>query len=162
MRKVFTIMFAAGIFFGGMANGEEPAAPSKNEQVPPKPVPQSSPLPPWAAEPERTQEPPSPDRFYNEFFHMLLVLGLILAVLLGVTWFLKRMLNMRFEQGNATSSIKIIERRVLTPKTAIYVIEIFEKRFAIAESHNGITSLGELKEEPLHPSEFEKIMQKKT
>lgn len=143
MRKWLFLLLAIG-FFCGYAFAADPAA---------SPLP----TPPWGAE-EVTEHPgpPSPDRFYQEFLHMLTVLGLILLVLLGVTWFLKRMLNVRVQQINATSPIKVIEKRALTPKTAIYVLEIYDKRIAIAESHNGVTSLGELKEEEI--KDFKQFM----
>lgn len=106
--------------------------------------------------PEEIPESPSPDRFYYEFLHMMLILGFILALLLVVTWVLKRMLNVRVQQINASSPIKIIEKRALTAKTSIFVVEIFDKTFALAESHNGVTHLGEVSDRPRRS--FEEVM----
>jgi flagellar biogenesis protein FliO len=101
--------------------------------------------PPWPME-QDTVQPPSPDRFYHEFLKMMAILGFILVILFTVTWFLKRFLNVRVQQINATSPIKIVERRALSPKTAIYVIEVYDKHFAFAESHNALAVLGEVHE----------------
>ena len=97
---------------------------------------------------------------------MMATLGLIISLILIVAWFLKRMLNSRQEQANATSLIKVIERRSLSPKTAIYLLEIEGKSVLISESHNGVTHLTdyntpEEKEEtqPL-PSAFNKLLDK--
>jgi flagellar biogenesis protein FliO len=88
---------------------------------------------------EETSENSS--RFFQEFLHMLSILGVMIAVLLLASWFLKRLVSTKVQQGNAASMIKIIERRGLTAKTAIYLIEIDEQRIAIAESSNGATLL---------------------
>lgn len=85
------------------------------------------------------------DRFMTEFLNMLTTLGLVIAVILTLTWFLKRMLNTRIQQINEQSDIKILERRALTPKSTVYLLEIKGKGFIIAESHNGITSLGTIR-----------------
>jgi len=46
------------------------------------------------------------------------------------------------------SVVKIEERRALSPKTLLYVINIEGKRLLVAESQNGITKLSELKNKP--------------
>lgn len=87
---------------------------------------------------------PSTGELYLEFFKMIFMLGVIIAFLLLIMWFIKRMLSSRIEQLNTTSVIKILERRPITPKTALYIVEAFDKRLMIAESHNGVTLLSDL------------------
>lgn len=99
------------------------------------------------------REPPPPDipetsQLYVEFFKMILMLAVIITFLLLVMWFIKRMMSARIEQMNVTSTIKVTERRLLTPKTAIYVIEVDNRRLVIAESSNGVTSLGSVTSKP--------------
>jgi flagellar protein FliO/FliZ len=112
---------------------------------------------------------PNPDtnRFLSEFISMVATLGLIISLILIVAWFLKRMVNTRQEQANETSIIKLIERRSLSPKTAIYLLEIEGKSLVIAESPSGVTRLSEYntpeeKEAEPHkiPSAFNKILEK--
>jgi flagellar biosynthetic protein FliO len=86
---------------------------------------------------------PSEDRFMSDFINMLFSLGLLVALILIVSWFLKKFLNTRIQQVNTTSLIKIIERRALTPKTTVYVLEVNNKQIVIAESSNGVTKLAE-------------------
>jgi flagellar biogenesis protein FliO len=82
------------------------------------------------------------DRFLSEFLNMLATLGLIIALILFIAWFLKRMVNAKIEGANASSSIKIIDRRNLSPKTMIYMIEVNGKGIIVAESQNGVANLG--------------------
>lgn len=104
------------------------------------------------------------DRFYIEFFNMLATLGLVIAIILIAAWLLRRILNTRMEQINTSSIIKIIEKRAISPKSAIYLLEIQDKTFAIAESQNGITHLGEInipsEPESTEKTSFRKILDK--
>ena len=112
-------------------------------------VPSPLPVPEVQVPPDFSEHyaPPSTleeDHFYHEFFKMLSLLGLIIMLLLLASWFLKRMLSSRTEQINNTSLIKIVERRMLSAKSAVYVIDVMGKKVVLAESQNGITALGEL------------------
>jgi flagellar protein FliO/FliZ len=82
------------------------------------------------------------DPFIKEFINMLSTLGLIVAVLLLASWFLKKVMNTRVQQLNTTSLVKVIEHRNLTPKTSIYLLDIKGEGIIIAESANGVTRLG--------------------
>jgi flagellar biogenesis protein FliO len=86
-----------------------------------------------------------PDQFYAQFTQMLFVLGLIILLLVLVSWGLKRFLNARVEQINAFSIIQVLERRPISAKSTIYVVEVEDKRIVLAESHMGITLLSETK-----------------
>ncbi|MBA3958500.1 MAG: flagellar biosynthetic protein FliO [Parachlamydiaceae bacterium] len=86
---------------------------------------------------------PEVDQLYGEFFKMMMMLGFIIAFLFLIMWFIKRLLNTRIEQLNTSSYIKIIERRSLTPKTALYVVDVLDKRLILGESQNGINVLSE-------------------
>lgn len=94
--------------------------------------------------PENESVQPSTGDLYLEFFKMIFMLGVIIAFLLMIMWFIKRMLSTRIEQLNTTSVIKILERRPLTQKTVIYVVEAYDKRILLAESHGGVTLLSDL------------------
>ena len=72
-----------------------------------------------------------------EFMNMLTTLGIIVVVILIATWFLKKMVSSRIQQLNTTSVIKVIERRTLTPKTSLYLLDIKGTGFILAESIMG-------------------------
>ena len=118
------------------------------------------------------QPPQQNDKFYAEFINMLASLGLIIALIFIVAWFLKRLANTRLTQANSTSVIRIIEKRVISPKTALYLLEIEGTGLLIAESVSGVTRLSEFplealdsqktsKSQPVSaslPSSFEKLL----
>lgn len=107
------------------------------------------------------------DRFYIEFFNMLATLGLVIAIILIAAWLLRRLLNTRLEQINTTSTIKIVERRALSPKSSVYLLEIYDKIIVVAETQSGITQLVEFDIPPepeiskKNPLSFEKILENK-
>lgn len=111
------------------------------------------------------EPPPENSRFWSEVVNMMATLGLIISLILIAAWFLKRMLNTKQELANTTSIIKVIERRGLSPKTAVYLLEIEGKSVVIAESQNGVTVLSsydspvdEEEEKPKVPSAFNKLL----
>lgn len=92
------------------------------------------------------------DKFFYEFLNMLATLGLLVAALLGASWFVKRMMNTRVQQMNSTSLIKVTERRSLSPKTVIYLLEIQGKTLVVGETPAGLSKLGEF-DFPMAPEE---------
>src|SRR5262245_26348258 len=60
-----------------------------------------------------------PDHFFSDLMNMAVTLVFIIAVLLIVSWFVKRMMSSRMQQLNTRSGIKIIEQRALTQKSSI-------------------------------------------
>lgn len=127
---------------------EKPATPIHNPNIPPG----------FLEEIEKNNQQQD-THFMREFFNMLFILGAMVAVLMLLTWFMKRMVSGRLTQLNVASPVKILERRALSNKTTIYIIEIAGKVVALAESHNGVTLLTEVPREILseHPS-FSKML----
>lgn len=108
------------------------------------------PLPPELQNALPTEHQPVPETgdLYVEFTKLAFMLGLIIAFMLMIMWFLKRLFNTRVEQMNLTSLIKILERRTLSPKTSLYIVEVNDRRIVFAESHNGVTVLSHLPSSP--------------
>ncbi len=87
---------------------------------------------------------PQQEHFVAEFFNVVAVMALVLIVMWAIAWVLKRFLNSRIEIGNTTSLIKIEDRRILGPKSQIYLIEVEGSRFIVGETPNGLTKLGDI------------------
>lgn len=108
-------------------------------------------LPVWAQ--EVIENPPvelDNSRFVGEFFKMLLILSFMVIALLSLSWFVKRMSQRSFEKGNDENIVKVIERRALSPKSVIYVLDIEGRTVVVGETPNGITRLAEYaSEEPI-------------
>lgn len=93
---------------------------------------------------EQRQEEQS--HFAAEFKKMLTILFVFIGALMALSWAVKRVANARIEQVNAVSSIKVLEKRSLSPKGMLYLVEVEGKRMLIAESPAGINSLGSVAE----------------
>ena len=108
--------------------------------------PAEPPITPFSLEEPQTPLPPdeTSSRFLSEFLYMLLMLGLLVGALLFATRFLKRMTEARYDQANVTSSIKVLERRQISPKTTLYLLEIGEKSFLIAETPTHVTRIDQV------------------
>lgn len=94
------------------------------------------------------------ERFFWEFVNMLSTLGVILVVLLIIVWFLKRFNQTRLDQLNTNSSIKVLERRAISQKSVIYLVEIEGSALVFAESVNGITQLTQFELEDVKKTSF--------
>ncbi len=97
--------------------------------------------------------------FSGELAQLGLSLGIILAVLLLLSWVVKRFLNTRVEQVNSSSNIKVLEKRYLNPKAVIYLVGIGNKNIIVGESPQGLVNLGEIRGDI---TEFEKVMNKQS
>lgn len=83
----------------------------------------------------------SPDRFESAFKRMLWILAGIIILIVLTVWMGKRLLKTKIEQTNRISSIKIIEKRPLSPKTMLYLVEIDDKKVLLSESHLEVTKV---------------------
>lgn len=68
------------------------------------------------------------------FFKMLLILIALIALIFLTFWIFRRLMRMRISQANLTKNVKILEKRALSPKTLLYIIELDGKRVLISES----------------------------
>jgi flagellar protein FliO/FliZ len=84
------------------------------------------------------------DTFQSKFLNMIFVLGLLIGFMILASWALKRMMKTRVGTLNTAGDIKIIETRYLSPRATLYVVEIHQKTFLIAESPTTVTFLSEL------------------
>lgn len=76
----------------------------------------------------------APTSYKGAFMKMMLtMLGLIVLIVISV-WLLRRVSHGRMKQMNYGRSIKVIERRPLSAKSILYLVEISGKKVVIAES----------------------------
>jgi flagellar protein FliO/FliZ len=68
------------------------------------------------------------------FIKMILILAALLASIFLSIWLFKRFARMRISNMNPLRNIKILERRPLSPKTMLYLIQISGKHVVISES----------------------------
>ena len=84
--------------------------------------------------------------YEGAFLKMFLALiGLIVAIFFTV-WLLKKLSQGRWAGGGNSRAIKIIEKRPLSPKTMLYIIDVDGQQSVIAESQLEIKHLMNLEE----------------
>lgn len=81
------------------------------------------------------------DQFQTAFWKMVWVLAGLIALVILTVWMLRRLTNIRLQQSNRYSSIKILEKRNLSPKSILYVVEVEGRRILVSESHLEIRKL---------------------
>ena len=69
------------------------------------------------------------------FVKMMIALVVIVVLLFVSYWFLRRLIQNRLQKGVGEAEIQIIEKRMISPKTMLYLVEVDRKRILIAESH---------------------------
>jgi flagellar biogenesis protein FliO len=72
--------------------------------------------------------------YEGAFLKMFLVLIALIVGIFFTVWILKKLSQGRWAQGNQNRSIKIIEKRPLSPKTMLYIIDVDGQQSVIAES----------------------------
>lgn len=83
---------------------------------------------------QHPSEMPSPPTYKAAFTKMMVtLLGLIILIVIAV-WMLRRISHGRMKQLNYGRAIKIIERRPLSAKSVLYLVEINGKQVVVAES----------------------------
>jgi flagellar biogenesis protein FliO len=93
------------------------------------------------------------DTFQAKFFNMLFILCLLIGFMILASWALRRMMKARATQLNTASTIKVLETRYLSPRATLYLVEVQDKAFLIAESATSVTYLASLPlEEESSPS----------
>ena len=87
------------------------------------------------------------DTFQAKFFNMLFILALLIGFMILASWALKQLMKSKITNLNTASNIKILETRYLSPRATLYLVEIQDKAFLIAESPTAVTYLATLPHE---------------
>lgn len=92
--------------------------------------------------------PPMPPGDLGAAFVKMFLSLIALVILLFVSyWFLRRIVQNRLQKGVGDQAIQVLEKRMISPKTMLYLIEVENKKILIAESHLEIKRLEGLDEQ---------------
>ena len=80
------------------------------------------------------------------FIKMILTFLGLIALIIGSIWILKRILNAPFRQVSSQKTVKILERKGLSPKSTLYVVELYGKKIVFVESQAEVRKLMEIEE----------------
>lgn len=81
--------------------------------------------------------------YETAFFKMALTFVAVIVGIIGTIWLMRRLASGRLGGGSG-HAIKVVERKALSPKTTLYVIEVDGKQTVIAESQLEIKHLMDL------------------
>lgn len=79
--------------------------------------------------------------FTKELKRISLTLGAVIVLMIATIYLLRRLASQRSIRYNKQSKIQILERRGVSPKTTLYLLEIDGKKVFFAESTHGLTSM---------------------
>ena len=79
---------------------------------------------------------------------MFLTLLALIGLLFVSYWFIRRLVQQRLQKGVGNAAIHILEKRMVSPKTMLYLIEVEGKRTLFAESQLEIKRLEGFEEKP--------------
>lgn len=77
---------------------------------------------------------PEPE-YKATFIKMLFTLVGLIALIIVTFWLFKRLIRAKMHQSNSNKIIQVIEKRTISPKTMLYLIEVEGERILVAESH---------------------------
>ncbi len=82
--------------------------------------------------------------FKKAFYKTIaILLGGIILVIIGV-WFFKRYSGGSLQPGNSMKTIKVLEKRPISPKSMLYLIEVGGQKILISESQFEVRTISEL------------------
>ena len=81
------------------------------------------------------------------FAKMMLTFGVLILLLFGTYWFIRRMIRLRLQKGVGLATIQVIEKKMISAKTMLYLIEVDNKKILLAESQLEIKRLETFEEE---------------
>lgn len=91
---------------------------------------------------ETAQPPPAPAEDYGTAFVKMLVALIVLFVIIALTiWLIKSFSRGRFSRGGNSRRIEIIEKRALSPKSVLYLLEVDGSRVLVSESQHEVRAL---------------------
>lgn len=73
-------------------------------------------------------------------------LALLLLLVFLTIWALRKATHGRLPYSSHSSGIKVLERRSLSPKSILYLVEVGEKRMVIGESQCQLSFLAQLRD----------------
>lgn len=82
--------------------------------------------------------------FRSTFMKMVWSLIALIALLFLTFWLFRRLSKMRLHQANQLKNIKILEKRAISPKTCLYLIETEGDKVLISESQLEVRLINKL------------------
>ena len=99
--------------------------------------------------------------FKREFLRMLFILSLIISMVVATTWMVRRLGRGKMRSFNKNSAIRVLERRAVSPKSFLYLLEVEGTKILVGDSQAGLHGLAVLTPPPEEKPEFGAILREK-
>lgn len=100
--------------------------------------------------------------YWGQFVNMLASLGLILVLIFVSVYILKRLMRSRIQHLNRSTGIRILERRALSSKSSLYLIDVLGKGVVISDSPSGIQVVTEFPDDVKVEEKLEELLTEPT
>lgn len=133
MQKTILVLFLCtlSLFFPSSLKSDEPKDDTKTETTTTPPVETPTETP---ATPATTTASPLDVSYESTLLKMLLTLGGLLSLVFITIWGLKKLKQGRLGGFGSQKKIVILEKKPLSPKTLLYLIELDGKKILLSES----------------------------
>ena len=85
--------------------------------------------------------------FKKTFIKMMITLAVIVILIIITFWMFKRLMRHKIRSANHTQSIRILERRALSQKSVLYLVEVENEKVLLSESHLEVRNIHSLENE---------------
>jgi flagellar biogenesis protein FliO len=98
----------------------------------------------------------SPPEFTQLFIKTIIMLVALLGLVVSGMWLLRRFGLAKYDIQNTKAQVSVLERRVLSPKSALWIISVDDEKFLIVDGSQGaaITQL-QKRSSPTRPFSLE-------
>ncbi|MGE0197484.1 MAG: flagellar biosynthetic protein FliO [Simkaniaceae bacterium] len=124
--------------------GEDTKPPEDPKKEVPCPVDQKKDVTPATQEEHPLDVHKATESYETAFIKTIVVLVGLLVLILLTVWMFKKISKGRFRSFNYLKSVKILEKRPLSPKSMLYLIEVGGKQVLIAESQFEVRTVATL------------------
>jgi flagellar protein FliO/FliZ len=148
-RKLLLALLLLTTSIGWSATKQQAdVTPPSEESAPALPTPSPEPSESPAPEPHPLPSSKEMTTSYESAFVRMLVtiIGLVFLVF-ATLWILRRLGKGKFKMGSSRT-INVLERKALSPKSMLYIVEIGNKKVLISESQLEVRTLTSLEELP--------------
>lgn len=83
------------------------------------------------------------------FAKMFLTLLALLLLLFGTYWLIRKMIQQKLQRGKGDEAIQILERKMLSPKTMLYLVSVNKQQVLIAESQLEVKKIESVREKEI-------------
>ncbi len=132
------------LLFISATPAEAPKVPSKEEAPMPKiPKRERAPVVEEITPPKPVDVKQHTEDYESAFVRTIIILVALILLIILTVWMFRRMSRGRVRTMNFSKTIKILEKRPLSQKSMLYLIEVGGKRTLIAESHLEVRTLSQ-------------------